>query len=253
MDERLKAMADELGSARTAVAFTGAGISTESGISDFRSPGGVWSRHRPVYFNEFLASHDARVLHWQMKKEAWPEFAAARPNVGHRVLAGLERAGRLVAVITQNIDGLHTEAGNERVLELHGTGRFVECLDCHKRWPAGEIFDRYAGDESVPTCDECEGWLKPATVSFGQALPEAVLEEASQLAMEADVFLAIGSSLVVEPAASLPAIAAHQGASLFIINRDETPLDQLARAVIRKPIGRTLAAIAEHLGVTVPE
>ncbi len=247
MDEVVTLVAERLRCAERVVAFTGAGISTESGISDFRSPGGVWSRHQPVYFDEFLASHDARLRHWRMKKEAYPEFAAARPNLGHRLLAEWERAGRLRAVITQNIDGLHEEAGSRSIFELHGTGRWVMCLSCAKRWPAREIFERYADVDDVPTCDACGGWLKPATVSFGQVLPADVLEESFRLAGEADLFLAIGSSLVVEPAASLPRHAQQSGAFLAIINRDETPLDRVADAVIRTPIGETLKAIADHL------
>jgi NAD-dependent deacetylase len=248
-DEPVAKVIERLASAERAVAFTGAGISTESGISDFRSPGGVWSRHQPVYFDEFLASHEARLQHWRMKREAYPEFAAARPNAGHLALARLEQADRLVGVITQNIDGLHQDAGSRTVLELHGTGRFVECLSCHKRWPAEVIFEQYPDPDVVPTCDACDGWLKPATVSFGQALPEDVLSQAFRLSGESDVFLAIGSSLVVEPAASLPAHAKQCGAFLAIINRDETPLDRLADVVIHNAIGETLTAMAEAPGV----
>lgn len=249
MDSAITQLAERLAGATCGVAFTGAGISTESGITDFRSPGGVWSRHQPVYFDEFLSSHDARLRHWRMKKEAYPEFSAARPNVGHRVLAEWESSGRIVAVITQNIDGLHQDAGSAKVLELHGTGRFVACLSCHKRWPAEVIFERYQDRDEVPTCDEpgCAGWLKPATVSFGQSLPEAVLSEASRLAREADCFLAIGSSLVVEPAASLPYRAKQNGSFLAIINRDETPLDTIADVVIREPIGQTLESLASRM------
>jgi NAD-dependent deacetylase len=246
-NERIRQIAAKLAGADSAVAFTGAGISTESGIADFRSPQGVWSRHTPVYFDEFLASHEARVRHWKMKKEAYPEFVAAKPNAGHRALAELEQAGRLVGVITQNIDGLHQDAGSRNVLELHGTGRFVECLTCHKRWRSEEIFARYADREDVPVCDECGGWLKPATVSFGQQLPQDVLAESQRLSMEADVFLAIGSSLVVEPAASMPVYAKRSGAFLAIINRDETPLDGIADVIIRDPIGQTLSGLIENV------
>ena len=248
MDERaIRHIADRLSCSEQAVAFTGAGISTESGISDFRSPGGVWSRYQPVYYDDFLASHDARMRHWQMKKEAYPEFSAAKPNAGHTILAEWEKAGRLVGVITQNIDGLHTEAGSANVLELHGTGKFVICIDCGKRWTAAEIFEQYTDRDEVPQCDECEGWLKPATVSFGQSLPQDVLSEAYRLSAESDVFLAIGSSLVVEPAASLPAHAKQMGAYLIIINRDTTPLDDLADVVLHTPIGETLQTVNQRL------
>lgn len=247
MDEQIAICAARLSAAKRAVAFTGAGISTESGISDFRSPGGLWSRHKPVYYDEFLASHEARLRYWQTSKAIYPEFAAARPNLGHKVLADWEREGRLIGVITQNIDGLHTEAGSRNVLELHGTAKFVLCIDCHKRWTSEEIFQQYKDRDEVPVCDKCGGWLKPATVSFGQSLPMDVLSQASQWSAEADVFLSIGSSLVVEPAASLPVYASRSGSYLAIINRDPTPLDELADVVLHRPIGQTLKAIAEAM------
>jgi NAD-dependent deacetylase len=250
MDEDLLAVvAERLSNAHHGVAFTGAGISTESGIADFRSPGGIWSRYQPVYFDEFLSSHEARKRMWRMKKEMQQELAAARPNPGHRVLAALERSGKLAAVITQNIDGLHADAGCRTVLELHGTSRFVTCLSCHKRWPSEVIFEQYDGGEHVPVCDVCGGWLKPATISFGQAMPADVMAEAERLSIESDVFLAIGSSLVVQPAASLPLIAAQSGSFLVIINREPTPLDDLAGVIIREPIGKTLQTVAERMGL----
>ena len=242
--DKLKSFHDLVRAASRGVAFTGAGISTESGISDFRSPGGIWSRYRTVYFDEFLASHEARLEYWRMKKALYPEFAAAKPNAGHLSLAKLEQAGRLTAVITQNIDGLHQEAGSRRVLELHGTGKFVECIACQHRWPSHVIFERYKERDDVPTCEHCSGWLKPATISFGQALSEDILAEAYRLAEECDLFIAIGSSLVVEPAASLPLHAKNSGAFLAIINRDPTPLDDLADLVLRTPIGQTLQQIS---------
>lgn len=244
-------MAEQLMTAERAVAFTGAGISTASGIADFRSPGGVWTRYRTVYYDEFLASHEARLEYWRMKKELYPEFAAARPNLGHRALARLEAAGRLRGVITQNIDGLHAEAGSKNILELHGTGKYVLCVDCGRRWPAAEIFERYADRDEAPTCTHCSGRLKPATVSFGQALPEEVLTEAYAWSQEADVFLAIGSSLVVEPAASMPAVAQQAGSFLAIINRDPTPHDPIADAVLHSPIDQTLSALMEAMGITL--
>lgn len=225
-----------------AAAFTGAGISTESGIADFRSPGGVWTRYRTIQFDEFMTSHDARVEYWKMKREGWPEMAAAVPNAGHRVLAQWERAGRLAGVITQNIDGLHQMAGSRRVYELHGTQRFVECLDCGERWPAERYMEENLDDET-PECEVCGGFLKPATVSFGQMLPQDVLMQTFQLADTSEIFLAIGSSLVVHPAASLPVQAKRSGAYLVIINRDETPLDGIADVVLHSPIGETLTAI----------
>ncbi len=248
-DAALREIAERLRECESAVAFTGAGISTESGITDFRSPGGVWSRHQPVYFHDFLASHEARVRYWSMKKEAHPEFASARPNVAHEVLARLERDGPLRAVITQNIDGLHREAGSEHVLELHGNGRIVMCLECPRRYPAGEIFERMERESiDVPTCDDCGGLLKPATVSFGQNLPHEVFTEAELVSRTCGVYLSIGSSLVVQPAAGLPVLAKQHGAYLAIINREPTPIDGLADRLVRTPIGDALRRIDELYG-----
>jgi len=236
-------IAEALRNARGAVAFTGAGISTESGIPDFRSPGGVWSRYQPVMFQDFLADHDARVRYWRMKHEAYGAYATVRPNAGHDALARLEAAGRLVGVITQNIDGLHQAAGSRTVHELHGTDRHVACVACGKRFDAEPVHARVEAGEAVPECDGCGGWLKPATISFGQQLDPDVLSETIRLSREADVFLAIGSSLVVEPAASLPVHAKQAGAMLVIINRDTTPLDDIADVVIHAAISVVLPVI----------
>ena len=230
---------------RRGVAFTGAGISTESGIPDFRSPGGVWSRYQPVLYPDFLAHHAARERYWRMKHEAWQAYAGAGPNAGHEALVRLEQADRLVGVITQNIDALHQQAGSRHVVELHGTDRAVACVQCGQRYEAGPIHERVEQGESVPQCDACGGWLKPATISFGQNLDPQVLDEAVRLAGQADVFLAIGSSLVVQPAASLPVQAKQAGAFLAIVNGTETPLDTVADAVIHAPIGETLTHLAD--------
>jgi NAD-dependent deacetylase len=238
-------LANWLTSADAAVAFTGAGISTESGIPDFRSPQGIWSKASPVYFQDFLRSPAARQEYWRQKSIAHVDFADARPNDGHRALADWESAGRLTCVITQNIDGLHQEAGSRRVLELHGTAREIGCLTCGKRSPADPWVRRYLETQTVPDCPECGGLLKHATISFGQALDEAVLEEALRLSREGDLFLALGSSLVVHPAAGLPALAKDNGARLVIINRDSTPLDGIADLVIHEAIGPTLKRAAE--------
>lgn|SRR5487761_1742970 len=234
-----------LAEARDAVAFTGAGISTESGIPDFRSPGGIWTRYRTIYFQEFLASAEARHEYWRQKAEGQRDFSRAEPNVGHQALARWEEAGRLGAVITQNIDGLHARAGSRHVLELHGTAREVSCLECRARYEADEMVARFQQTGVVPSCPACgSGLMKHATISFGQQLPPDVLHEAFALSRRADLFLAIGSSLVVEPAASLPRAAKESGARLVIVNRDPTPLDSLADVVLHEPIGETLAAIA---------
>ena len=236
-----------LKSARSAVAFTGAGISTESGIPDFRSPNGIWSKASPVYFEDFLRSEAARQEYWRQKSIAHVDFASALPNAGHRVLAEWEAAEKLTGVITQNIDGLHQVAGSRRVLELHGTAREVSCLACRRRSPADKWVRKFLETQSVPDCPDCGGLLKHATISFGQALDETVLEAALGLARECDLFLALGSSLVVQPAAGLPALARENGARLVIINRDPTPLDGLADLVIRDSIGLTLTRIAERM------
>jgi NAD-dependent deacetylase len=236
-------VANWLASAKSAVVLTGAGISTESGIPDFRSPGGVWSKYRTVYYDEFLESADARHEYWRQKSEMHREFADARPNVGHQVLARWECAGRIRGVITQNIDGLHQIAGSRNVLELHGTARQAACIDCRARYEIGPLVEQFFARNRVPDCSGCGGRLKHATISFGQMLPADVLMEANGWSRQADLMLAIGSSLVVTPAADLPRNAKAHGARLVIINRDPTPLDPLADAILSGSIGEMLAAI----------
>jgi NAD-dependent deacetylase len=226
-----------------AVAFSGAGISTESGIPDFRSPGGVWATSQPVFYDEFLRSASARREYWRQKSLSHDGFSRAEPNQGHTVLADWQRIGRLRGVITQNIDGMHQLAGSEHVLELHGTARFVACLSCPARFEAGAMVARFVAEGQPPDCPDCGGLLKHATVSFGQELPADVLEAAIEWCTQADLLLVLGSSLVVQPAAGLPVIAKRHGARLVIINRDFTPVDRLADVVIRASIGETLGAI----------
>lgn len=250
-DEALRVvdeLAAALASARGAVAFTGAGISTESGIADFRSPGGVWSRYQPVPYDEFLASHEARRRFWAARREMYETLKTARPNAGHYALARLEALGRLRAVITQNIDELHQQAGSRRVLELHGTARKVACVSCEQTYPSEEIHRRVVAGDEAPTCDACGGWLKSGTVSFGQPLPMDVWRESDRLARECDLFLAIGSSLQVQPAASLPVVAKRHGARLAIVTASETPLDDFADYLIRRPIGETFERIMGRVG-----
>jgi len=248
-ENNIAKVARHLSESKQAIAFTGAGISTESGIPDFRSPGGVWTKYQPVYFQDFLASEDARRRYWQMKREGYHEMKDAKPNEGHMALARLEGAGKVVAVITQNIDGLHQQAGSRRVLELHGTSRHCLCLKCGERFEADEIQERLESGLEIPLCDKCGGFIKSATISFGQAMPVDVLTEAFDLCLETDMMLAIGSSLVVEPAASIPLQAKQNGARLVIINRDETPLDSMADAVIRTPIGTSLLEVTRQLSL----
>jgi NAD-dependent protein deacetylase/lipoamidase len=236
-----------LAESNSTVVLTGAGISTESGIPDFRSPGGVWSKYRTVYFDEFLESAEGRHEYWRQKCEMHREFADARPNAGHKVLAKWEAAGRIRGVITQNIDGLHQIAGNGRVLELHGTARQAACLDCRARYDINPLVDQFLEHNRVPDCPSCGGLLKHATISFGQMLPPDVLMEANGWCREADVMLAIGSSLVVTPAADLPRNAKYHGAKLVIINRDPTPLDSIADATLSGSIGDVLGGLDSSL------
>ena len=241
-------IADCLIRSENVIAFTGAGISTESGIPDFRSPGGIWANSQPVYFQDFLASASSRYEYWRQKSVSHSDFENSQPNSGHQILGKWQKAGRLQAVITQNIDGLHQDAGSDKVLELHGTARKIMCFGCDARFGATEMVEKFLAEDRVPSCPACGGLLKHATISFGQQLPEDILEEAIQLSTAADLYFAMGSSLVVEPAASLPRLAKQNGASLVIINRDETPQDDLADWVIHHSIGETLTAIDECLG-----
>ncbi|WP_158545322.1 SIR2 family NAD-dependent protein deacylase [Bremerella cremea] len=230
--------------AKSAVVFTGAGISTESGIPDFRSPGGVWTKYRTVYFDEFCRSAEARHEYWSQKSEAHTEFAAAVPNVGHHTIAQWEASGLIRGVITQNIDGLHQIAGSQDVLELHGTAREVSCLDCDARFPVAPFVEQFRTTNQVPLCPKCgDGRLKHATVSFGQSLPEKVFERAHHWCQEADLVISVGSSLVVYPAAGLPELAKRNRAKLVIINRDETGLDSMADMLVDGSCGEALAAI----------
>jgi NAD-dependent deacetylase len=234
-----------LRASRRALALTGAGLSTESGIPDFRSPGGVWERYRPIEYGEFVRSEAARREHWRYKRETIPVMLRARPNAGHAALARLERAGRLLGVVTQNIDGLHQAAGSRRVLELHGTNRAAVCLACAASEAIEPVLERLEAGCEVPHCLVCDGVLKPATVSFGQALPRDVLEEAIRLAGESDCLLAIGSSLQVQPAASLVGIAKDAGARVLILTRSATPYDGMADVRLDASLGGTLPRLAD--------
>lgn len=245
--DQIEQLAEMIGAARHGVAFTGAGISTESGIPDFRSPGGVWSKHKPVLYDDFLRSRAERVRYWKMRRQMYPDFQAARPNAGHFAIARLEALGHFLAVVTQNIDGLHQDAGSRRVIELHGNTRVVACVRCAKEWPPEAVAARLDAGEEDPACDACGAPLKSKTISFGQAMPEREMAEALQFSMDADVYVAIGSSLVVEPAASMPRYAKQHGARLAIINRTPTPLDRVADLIIRGGIGETMSAVVGKL------
>ena len=247
--EPYKQLAELLKHAEKGVAFTGAGISTESGIPDFRSPGGVWSRSTPVMYDDFLRSRSERIRYWKMRQTLYREFSAAKPNAGHHALARLERARSLIAVVTQNIDGLHQDAGSERVVELHGTARVIACVSCGKEWPPEEIVTWLEAGDEAPDCNDCGAPLKSKTISFGQAMPEREMAEAAALSAQADVYLAIGSSLVVEPAASFPRLAKDHDAVLVILNKTATPLDSYADLVVNEPIGETLTTVLKEMGL----
>ncbi len=246
-EDQVKQLAKLLRNADNVVAFTGAGISTESGIPDYRGTGGVWKRYQPVYFDEFVASHDSRREYWRRKKELYEHFTQGKPNKAHLALAELERRGKLEMLITQNIDGLHYDAGNKKVIELHGTNREVYCLDCERRYPSEEIFPLLFEGVDVPQCKECGGWLKPATISFGQAMPVKETEISCDCSRRCDLFMAIGSSLSVQPASLMPLYAKQSGAKLAIINFTETQYDSLANVLIREKAGLVLSRLIEEL------
>lgn len=233
---------------RNIVAFTGAGISTESGIPDYRGPGGVWEKNTLPTIGDFRESQETRAAYWRERKERYPALRDTMPNSGHTALARLQNAGLLSTVITQNIDGLHQKSGidPERVIELHGTAHRVRCIDCGAVWPAEEI-QRRLEDEPLPACEVCGGRLRGATILFGEALPRAALQAAVAAARMAELMLVIGSSLIVQPAARLPEIAVASGASLAIVNREPTPLDHLAAVLVRGGAGVALGALADAL------
>jgi NAD-dependent deacetylase len=245
--QRIEQTIKLLKESKQATAFTGAGISTESGISDFRSPGGVWDRYRIVTFQEFLSSHEARVEYWKMKKELFYEMKDANPNKAHTAIAKLERMGKLICLITQNIDGLHQDAGSSNVIELHGTNRKAICVKCGKLWPIEEIQTILETGNLDPRCDICNGFIKPATISFGQSMPEKEMLKAYECASRCDLLLMIGSSLQVEPAASIPREAHRAGAKLIFINHTETPYDFLATVIFRENAGQVLEEMVEGL------
>ncbi len=234
-------LGDMIAAASTIVPFTGAGISTECGIPDFRSPGGLWTRNRPIPFDEFVASQDARDEAWRRRFAMEATFAAATPGRGHRALASLHRAGKIPAVITQNIDNLHQKSGfaADRVIELHGNTTYARCIGCGRVYDLAWVKQCFEAS-GAPDCIECEEPVKTATISFGQAMPEDAMKRATELAQACDLFIAIGSSLVVWPAAGFPMMAKNCGARLVIINREPTDQDDIADLVIRHDIGETL-------------
>jgi NAD-dependent deacetylase len=234
--------------AAVVVPFTGAGISTECGIPDFRSPGGIWTKMRPIEFNDFLASQEMRDESWRRRFAMDQQFGGAKPGRGHRALASLYKAGKVPGIVTQNIDNLHQASGflAQDVVELHGNTTYASCLDCGKRYELAWVRQSFDQSGRSPECTVCDGYIKTATVSFGQSMPEAAMRRAQELTDQCDLFLAIGSSLVVWPAAGFPLAAKRNGARLVIINRDETEFDEIADLVLHDDIGTVLAPFIAH-------
>jgi NAD-dependent deacetylase len=244
MDPDLQELARLIDTADRIALFTGAGISTESGIPDFRSPGGLWTSQAPIDFTDFLRSDDARRETWRRRFAMEPILRQAKPNRGHRAVAELIRTGKAATVITQNIDGLHQDTGipDDKVIELHGNTTYAHCLDCGARYEVAALRVDFESDEIVPHC-ACGGWVKTATISFGQSMPLDAMRRAERETLLADLFIVIGSSLVVYPAAGFPELAKRNGAGLVILNLQPTGLDRLADLVLNHPIGPTLGSV----------
>jgi len=246
MEENIKeieALRTMLEASRNCVFFTGAGISTESGIPDFRSPGGVWTKYQPIDFNDFLASEEMRRESWRRKFATDDLIGKSEPNKGHLAVAKLATLGKAARIITQNIDGLHQRSGipDEKIIELHGNTTYAACLECGWRSELDDIRPNFEKDETLPLCDQCNGIVKTATISFGQAMPLEQMQAAEAATLASDLFIVVGSSLVVYPAAGFPELAKRNGAGLVILNRDPTPLDRKADLVLHTEIGPTLA------------
>ena len=244
--DTLEHFARLLDEARSAVVFTGAGISTESGIPDFRSPGGLWTRMKPIQFQDFVASEEVRQESWRRRFEGERTLEEAEPNRGHHAVAELVRRGTASAVITQNIDNLHQVSGvpDERVIELHGNAHYATCLACGVRYELEALERQFREQGAVAPCEACGGIVKTATISFGQAMPQEAMARAEAATLAADLFVVLGSSLTVYPAAAFPEYAARAGVPLVIVNRDPTGLDDLATIVLHEEIGETLAFAA---------
>lgn len=249
MDSDISDLIDLLRDARRAVVFTGAGISTESGIPDFRSPGGIWTKMMPVQFQDYLADPAARRVSWERRFEMEETWNAVKPNAGHLAVAELVRRGIVSAVITQNIDSLHQAAGvpERQVIELHGSTRYAKCLTCGTRVEIADIRAHFGTHGDAPDCRLCGGIIKTATISFGQAMPEAEMERAQEASLGADLMLVAGSSLVVYPAAAFPLVAKRAGARFVILNREETEQDPYADLVLHREIGPTLTEAVQAL------
>ncbi|WP_158921571.1 Sir2 family NAD-dependent protein deacetylase [Acidisphaera sp. S103] len=244
MDQEVREFVRLIDAAERIVVFTGAGISTESGIPDFRSPGGIWTKQTPIDFSDFMRSDDARRETWRRRFAMEPILRQAVPNRGHRAVAELIRTGKAAAVITQNIDGLHQDSGipDEKVIELHGNTTYAHCLECFTRYEIEALRVDFENDRIVPHC-ACGGWVKTATVSFGQSMPINEMRRAERETLLADLFIVIGSSLVVYPAAGFPELAKRNGSALVILNLQQTGLNEVADLVLNRSIGDTLGAV----------
>ncbi len=231
--------------ARTVVVFTGAGISTESGIPDFRSPGGVWSRMQPIYFQDFVASEDKRREAWTRVFSGAAGWTGASPNAGHAAVARLVASGKVAAVITQNVDNLHQDSGvpDDQIIELHGNASYAKCLECGSRYELAALRDPFEKGGVIPACRWCGGLIKTATISFGQSMPDGPMAEAQAQSLACDLFLVLGSSLAVYPAAGFPLLAQRNGARLVIVNRDPSDLDGYADLVLNDEIGPVMTEV----------
>lgn len=252
-DRALARLVEIASACRKIVAFTGAGISTESGIPDYRGPNGVWTRQAPPTLGDFRTNPETRRAYWRQRQTTYGELAATRPNAGHLALAALARADRLLAVITQNIDGLHQRAGltSDQVVELHGSAHTIRCLECGSSWPAADIHTRLGHGENDPPCAVCSGPLRAATVLFGEPLPASAWSNAVMYARECDLMLVIGTSLAVNPAARLPLVAKQSGARLAIVNQTPTPLDAQADVHVIGSAGSTLTSLVAEVTASV--
>jgi NAD-dependent deacetylase len=248
MEEKVAKIAEKIKAGEKNIIFTGAGISTESGIPDYRSQGGIWDRFRPVYFDEFMSSKESREEYWRRWVELYRGLLQAEPNPAHMTVAELCEADLLDAVITQNVDGLHQASGvsGDKIIELHGNTRRIRCMHCRKLTPTDEVWQRLAEGDTAPECS-CSGFLKPDTVSFGQSMPADEVERATALSRTCDFFMVVGSTLLVQPAAHMPYYAKNNGALLAIVNLSETPCDNICDVLVQEEAGKVLPAILDQV------
>ena len=248
MDTEIKQIATKIKQRGKNIIFTGAGISTESGIPDYRSQGGIWDKFRPVYFDEFMSAREAREDYWRRWQARYTGITRAEPNAGHDAIARLDQMGLLEALIAQNVDGLHQEAGlaGKKIIELHGNTRRIRCMSCRSITATEEIQARLNSGDAAPEC-ECGGYLKPDTISFGQAMPVDAVEKATALSHASDFFLVVGSTLLVQPAAHMPVYAKQNNAFLAIVNLSDTPCDNLCDVLIRDKAGKVLQRIVREV------